>query len=557
MADDTPPTTAKPEPTAPLSLIYLDVDDEITSAAARIRGAGADRVALVLPYGSRLATSRINFRLLAREATERGKQIEIICADASARALALAAGLPVHPSVAAFEGRAPATPPGGVGESSVEAGKAAAGGAAGATGTAARGLPEPDADDTQTRVLALPRRSSPRVPIVGPPRPPVRTRLAVAIGVAVVLLVLVGGFLAVEVLPAATIVLYPRSQVIGPLQFTVEARPDVTAPDPTALLVPARTVTFALEASAVFTATGAKVIKTKATGNVTFSNLDTGSGNTIPVGAIVETKAGVEFRTLAALVLPPAFLFPFFPSTGSVAVEAVVPGAIGNVAAETITVVPKGKSRRLLQVTNKEATTGGEEREATEVSSQDVERATAVIVAALATQLDGQLAAGTGVPASLRVFAQTALVGDPVFAVDPASFFGTEVASFELSATAEGTAIGVDQAPIAAIAKSRLASRVQDGFTLQPGATPTIGEPSIVGDVISYPVSISGTQVRDVDQAVLRATIRGLPLAEARARLEEYGDVEVSLTPDWVTRIPTRDDRITFSLGEPKPSAAP
>ena len=85
-------------------LIYLDVDDEITSAAARIRAAEAETVTLVLPYGSRLATSRINFRLLAREAAERGKQIEIVTADASARSLAAAAGLTVHPSVAAFEG---------------------------------------------------------------------------------------------------------------------------------------------------------------------------------------------------------------------------------------------------------------------------------------------------------------------------------------------------------------------------------------------------------------------------------------------------------------------
>src|SRR5918994_1823503 len=88
--------------TAPL--IYLDVDDEITSAAARIRATEADAVTLVLPYGSRLATSRINFRLLAREAAERGKQIEIVTADASARSLAAAAGLTVHPSVAVYEG---------------------------------------------------------------------------------------------------------------------------------------------------------------------------------------------------------------------------------------------------------------------------------------------------------------------------------------------------------------------------------------------------------------------------------------------------------------------
>ena len=45
------------------TIVYLDADDEITSAAARIRTADDARVGLVLPFGSRVATSRINFRL--------------------------------------------------------------------------------------------------------------------------------------------------------------------------------------------------------------------------------------------------------------------------------------------------------------------------------------------------------------------------------------------------------------------------------------------------------------------------------------------------------------
>jgi hypothetical protein len=49
-------------------ILYLDIDDEITSAAARVRAVEGGRVAVVLPYGSRVATSRINFRLLARDA---------------------------------------------------------------------------------------------------------------------------------------------------------------------------------------------------------------------------------------------------------------------------------------------------------------------------------------------------------------------------------------------------------------------------------------------------------------------------------------------------------
>ena len=51
-----------------MAIVYLDIDDEITTAAARIRTATDLDVALVLPAGSRIATSRINFRLLAREA---------------------------------------------------------------------------------------------------------------------------------------------------------------------------------------------------------------------------------------------------------------------------------------------------------------------------------------------------------------------------------------------------------------------------------------------------------------------------------------------------------
>ena len=85
------------------SVIYLDVDDEITSAAARIRGAESTQVALVLPQGSHLATSRINFRVLARAAQERSRQLVIVAPDAAARALAISAGLEVYASVRELE----------------------------------------------------------------------------------------------------------------------------------------------------------------------------------------------------------------------------------------------------------------------------------------------------------------------------------------------------------------------------------------------------------------------------------------------------------------------
>ena len=84
-------------------IIYLEVDDEITSAAARIRGSDAPRIAVVLPYGSRVATSRINFRLLARDALTHDKRLSIVTGDPATRALAASAGLPVFASVAEYE----------------------------------------------------------------------------------------------------------------------------------------------------------------------------------------------------------------------------------------------------------------------------------------------------------------------------------------------------------------------------------------------------------------------------------------------------------------------
>ena len=83
----------------PGRIIYLEIDDEITSAAARIRASEA-RIAVVLPYASRVATSRINFRLLSRDALTHEKRLSIVSGDPATRALAASAGLPVFASVA-------------------------------------------------------------------------------------------------------------------------------------------------------------------------------------------------------------------------------------------------------------------------------------------------------------------------------------------------------------------------------------------------------------------------------------------------------------------------
>ena len=117
------------------TIVYLDADDEITSAANRIRQADDTRVALVIPFGSRVATSRINFKLLAREAMVNGRRLDIVAPDASARALAASAGLPVFGSVGEYEATLDA--PVVLDEPAVSTAAAAVGLAAAATRSAA------------------------------------------------------------------------------------------------------------------------------------------------------------------------------------------------------------------------------------------------------------------------------------------------------------------------------------------------------------------------------------------------------------------------------------
>jgi hypothetical protein len=533
-----------------MAVLYLDADDEITSAAARIRDTEDERIAIVLPFGSRLATSRINFRLLAREATEHGKAIEIVAADASARALATSAGLIVHPSVAAFEGGPGYVAPAGDGPPSNPPGSV--------PGRPPTTIPLPSEDDAPTSVILVPRESAARVPVVGRARPPVRPGAAVGIGLAVVAAIAVLGLLAFTLLPSASIVLAPWSETIGPLTADVVARTDVTAPNATTLQVPARQFSFDVAVSQTFTTTGVKVTEAKASGSVTFQNCDTGGSVTIPAGARVATAGGVGFLTQARITIKRANVFPFSCRTGDVNIEAEKAGTDGNVGAGQITKIPPGFDPIVLSVTNASPTAGGVHDETPQISQADIDTALAALNAALPAELDRQVGLGTGIPSGMTLYPETKQIGTTTPTVDPKTLLGLAQPQFELGLSTTGTVLGVDAAPIRSVALERLRTHVVAEFTLDEASIAIdIGAPSVIGDTVSFPITVQARQVRHVDQAALLESIRGLDLPAARARLEDFGDAKVSAWPDWVTTIPTNPDRVTFTLSEPRPTTAP
>jgi hypothetical protein len=558
-------------------IVYLDVDDEITSAASRIRSAPGTKVALVVPYGSRIATSRINFRLLSREALVSNRRLSVVAGDPASRALAASAGLPVFATVAEYEA-ALAGPKPSVEEDFVAGPpvaepvatpprpapparrpKRSKAGALGAEAVAAgpSEIPPITAPDRGSRPAQDQRAFDPpteRTSVDSTARSRVRTPVAATVA-AVALAAVVVAVLGFLLLPSASIALTPRQEPIGPITLTIAADPTATAVDPANSVVPAIRLDVPAEASKTFTTTGRKVDEAPAAGSVTFENYNTGGSNTVRAGSVVSTEGGIRFKTQAAITLPPAALVPTTPVTvqpsrRSVAVTAVKPGTEGNVPANAIRAVPQGENPQLLKVNNPNPTSGGVHTETPQITKAEVDKAVAELQKALQASFDAAIAAGALAPAGTELFPATAAPGTPTFSVDPTSLVGQAVETFDLGVTAKGTIIAVDPSPIRSIAEARLTDAVGADHHLVDGSVQIdVGSGSVGEDgQVTFEATARATRVKVVDPNQLRAVVKGRTAADAEAALAPYGVARVSLWPAWVTTVTGIDARLSVSV---------
>ena len=592
-----------------MTIVYLDVDDEITSAAARIRTAEEIDVALVLPAGSRIATSRINFRLLAREASERSRRLAIVAPEASTRALAASAGLPVFASVVEYgEARSrtdaepvgvpvpvAATGPTGstdpvtlaapVAAAVTAASAAAAVGPGGAPRPDAAGSPVPPSAEppAASSVSSVRDGSRPRSavgastgfsagrPVAAPRRRRWPLLLALLLGVA--LLAGTGAAAGYVLLPTATVTVRLVGEPVGPITFAGTADPDAVTVDAATATIPADRIALPLAASGTFPATGKRVAETAASGTLQWQNCDPSRSYTIPSGTVARTSSGVGFATTDGILVPVAILSGTPPNlrvkcqVRNVDVVAVRPGPAGNVDAGAIRFVPGIYDPGLVLVSNPAATSGGIREEFPKVVAKDV----AAAVAALTAQLDEQLVAGAAEPPGLAPgatpYPETARRGDPVPSEPLADITGREAESFDLALTAEGTVVAADPAPLEEIAAARITALVPEGKQVREGSIRVQVGPGVVdGETIRYPVAARAEAVRDITVEEVRALVAGKTPAEVRDLLADYGSVEVVLWPDWVSAITTIDGRLVITVeglppAEPgataTPSAAP
>jgi hypothetical protein len=578
------------------TIVYLDVDDEITSAAARIRGSDQIRVALVLPHGSRISTSRINFRLLAREARMHSRRLGIVAPDASTRALAASAGLPVFHSVGEYEAALDApdadaiadappiavrppdglrggAPPRGV-RGGPDSGAATliipATAAIDDTPTIASPLPSGaaagPADDAAPTVVARPRddaatdRRARELTTDAPARPATAERTArrrpgtgliVGLGI-LALAILAAGVAGYVFLPSATVEIAPRVDAIGPLAFDIVADPTATDIDGEHGVVPATRLDLPVSTTGDFPATGKRVDADKATGTVRFDSINTVGPVFVPAGTRISTLGAQVFQTVRGVTVPRAQVNGTTIQHGiaDVNVRAVKEGPDGNVEAGEITQVPTSLSTLQVSVRNNAPTRGGKREEFPRVEQKDVDAAVAQLKADLGTKFEAALESPTGLPEGATLFPGTAVLGEPQLSVDPQTLVGQEVEGFTLEASADGSVLAVDEAPLESIVRDRLTGMAAADHELIDDSIDVRVGPAIVdGQRIRFPVSGIAQQTARLDVAALLAAIRGKPKADAEEILAPYGQATVRLWPDWVSAIPTLDQRVSFQVG--------
>ncbi|HET9174111.1 MAG TPA: hypothetical protein VFN56_02405, partial [Candidatus Saccharimonadales bacterium] len=276
-------------------VVYIDIDDEITSVIEKVHGSDARILALVLPKRASVFQSIVNMKLLKRAADADKKRLVLITSEAGLLPLAGAVGLHVAKSLQT-KPTIPAGPNVDDAEETIDeepldatqpftaetAGSKSIGELAGATGALSAPLTtdealetvELDNDDDGKETPA----SSAPLPLAAKPKKDKklkvpdfnRFRLLLALGVLLLILLGIGLYVAASVLPKAAIIIKTDATNVNTnLNLTLDTAAKQL--DPSTNTVPAKQVQQQKTYTQQVPTTGQQNNGQKASGTVTMS----------------------------------------------------------------------------------------------------------------------------------------------------------------------------------------------------------------------------------------------------------------------------------------------
>ncbi len=558
-------------------VVYIDLDDEITSIIDKVENAENKVVALVLPKRAAVLQSIVNMRLLKRAADNATKNVVLISTDAALSPLAGAAGLFVAKNLQAKPHIPPSpipvhegpTQPALPAEESIaddqeeeidESNAKIDYGRSIGELAAAHEVEEPETialNDEETAAVEAGAAAAPaktKVPKDKKLKVPNfdKFRLSLGLGIAGLILLIIFIILAVAVLPKANITLKTTSLPVS-ANFNLTADGSAKSLDEAKGVIPATLQTKDQTATSTVNATGQQNNGAKATGTVTISNC-TNSVISIPAGSGV-SASGLTFITQKSLNLDSGNFDSkgncksSGPHIGNADVVAQQGGSKYNLAAGQSFVVSGYSSS--VSGTNGSALTGGTDNIATVLSQADVDGAKQKITSADTDKFtkDWQKALSDQ---GLYVIVSTLKLGDPVLTSSVP--VGQPATNATVTIKITYSLLSVKNDDLRKVVASQMSKQIDpkkqklSNDDVLKGLTVSVSSQDSPTKAI-LALSEDTTAVPILDIASIKKTAAGQKTGDIQAALSNLPgvkEVDVKLSPFFVSKAPKSPSKINI-----------
>jgi hypothetical protein len=552
-------------------VIYLDVEDEITSIIEKVDSAKQKVVALVLPKRAVMLQSIVNMRLLKRSAASAGKSVVLITSEHALLPLAGAAGIHVAKNLQS-KPLIPAAPGIDLDDNESEADtddldeldaqqpqkldyNAPVGDLATEDETEEIALDDEEDGDNDSDAApaavetASAKHKKPKGKGLAVPNFD-RFRMLLLSGGGLLIALIIFLILAVTVLPKATVTIKTTSTPVS-LDMNYTASGTAKELDETKKIIPSQLKTSDQTSNQQVTATGQQNTGEKAKGSVSFSLKDCSQDEvTVPAGTGISSN-GVSFITQTAASMQSVKVggscknssFPNV-SSSSVTVVAQSPGTKYNVSNAAFS-VPNHP-----EINASGSASGGTDNNVTILTQQDVDTAKAKITSADSDKFSKDFQKQLS-DQGLYVLASTLKVGDPVVTATPA--VGQQASTASLSIKITYSVIAVQKTNLQEAVSDALSKKVDkkkeklsNGDELKD-LTITVQNQQPNSADATLAISKDTTAVPIIDESTVKEQLKGKKENQIKDYLNSYPgvkDVDVKFSPFWVSAAPGKTGKI-------------
>ena len=533
-------------------VIYIDVEDDITTIISKIKASKERIIALVSPRRIGVLQSAVNIRLLARAATSADKRIVLITNDSVLAGLAATAKIPIaktlqsKPEIAEI-------PVLKVDDDNdvIDGGKLAVGDMA----DSAKRSKKSDEDSAVDNAIADANKKESKgldslKKMVKKPKVPdfntFRKKFLLIGGGALLLVVFL--VWAIWFAPHATVIISAKTTSMT-VSDTVSLNETATTSAKSNAIKSVKKE-LAKEVSVEFSATGKKNVGEKATGVVVFSN-SSSSSVTISAGTILK-NSGLSYTLNSSVTVPGATLgwsCPGYkcPGSASGSITASEGGAQYNAATGSMSISVDDISASL-----RSATSGGTDKTATVVTASDIESAKSKLSEKKIDGLKEQLLSSFGDSATVITESYVENRSDPSSSV---AVDGEATGAVTLKSTITASALAIDKNELKNFVEAKLkeeisgkkSQRIYDNGVSKVA----FSQFSRAHNTQAVRLTTNGKVGPDIKEANVKDQAKGKSYGEVQSAIESIEgveDVDVKFSPFWVKSVPKDINKINVEF---------